>query len=70
MVLAQFNLELSKWEETWNSMTNYLDEDWSRQTFENGATGGMAADQLKGMFAEMMVIDFKSCVIIGDTLCL
>lgn len=51
-------------------MTNYLDEDWSRQTFENGATGGMAADQLKGMFAEMMVIDFKSCVIIGDTLCL
>jgi Zn/Cd-binding protein ZinT len=59
--------ELTKWNGTWNSMTNYLDADWLQQTFEAGATGQMNGAALKAMFVQMMTTSFKSCVISGDT---
>ncbi|MDR2536019.1 MAG: SUMF1/EgtB/PvdO family nonheme iron enzyme [Treponema sp.] len=65
--------ELAKWAGTWNSMTNYLDEPWLQATLEEGAAAVSAkihrtvtTSQLKGVFAEMLKTDFKSCVINDD----
>jgi zinc transport system substrate-binding protein len=65
--------KLAQWEGTWNSIAGYLDEDWVQQSLAEGATaigGNATVAKLKEYFNGRIAMNFKSCVISGDTIAL
>jgi Zn/Cd-binding protein ZinT len=66
--------ELAKWNGTWNAVTNVFNETYLTKTFTDGVayinstySMSITVDAFKEQFAELIEVDFKSCVINGDT---
>jgi Zn/Cd-binding protein ZinT len=67
---------LAKWAGTWNAMDQYLDDPGLNKAWQDGAARihelfpakNPTANDVKGVFKTMLMTDFKSCVIKGNTM--
>jgi Zn/Cd-binding protein ZinT len=62
--------ELAKWNGTWNSFANFIDESWLDSFFTQAATAisastsqSVSADMIKGLAKQVFTLPFKSLII-------
>ena len=72
---TQTAVTLADWAGTWNAPASILGEDWMQSAWDDGAATiseqvgkTVTADDVRGIFEQMLFTGFGSCAIDGDTM--